>query len=60
MLFFGLTLAVGVLAVLGVQKMDIECVNPAAPQRLRIKHKSSGKTEAPTAYVPGAALLRQQ
>jgi hypothetical protein len=60
MLFFGLTLAVGVLAVLGAQKLDIECVNPAPPKRLRIKTKSAGKSEAPGGYVPGAAFLRQQ
>jgi hypothetical protein len=58
MLFFGLTLAGGVLVVLGVQKMDIECLNPPAPKHFRLKHKA-GKSEAAAAYVRGA-FLRQQ
>jgi hypothetical protein len=28
MLFFGITLAAGILVLLGVQKLDIECLNP--------------------------------
>ncbi len=30
MLFFGITLAVGVAAVLALQKLDVECLNPPA------------------------------
>ncbi len=30
MLFFGITFAAGIVAVLAVQKLDIECLNPPA------------------------------
>ncbi len=56
MLFFGLSLAAGVVAVLAVEKMDIECRNPAAPKRARSKRQA----DASVGFVPGAVFLRQQ
>ncbi len=59
MLFFGLTFAAGVAAVLAAQKMDIECVNPPAERRVWRTQKAT-RGEASADFVPGAAFLRQQ
>jgi hypothetical protein len=60
MLFFGLTVAAGVLALLGIQKLDIEGVNPPAPKRVSKKRKAAAKSASAGGYVAGAAFLRQQ
>lgn len=56
MLFFGLSLAAGVVAVLAAEKLDIECLNPPAQKRIRSKQKAASSV----GFVPGAVFLRQQ
>jgi hypothetical protein len=58
MLFFGLTFAAGIAAVLGAQKLDIECVKPPA-KRIRRRQKAA-RGEASPAFVSRMAFLRQQ
>jgi hypothetical protein len=56
MLFFGLSFAAGIAAVLAAEKLDIECLNPPAPKRARRKLKA----DSSAGFVPGAVFLRQQ
>ena len=48
MLFFVISLAVGIAAVLGAQKLDIEMLNPPAPKRPAAKPIA----KAPVALLP--------
>jgi hypothetical protein len=61
MLFFGISLAVGVVAVLGAQKLNIDGLNPPAARAAR-KRKASVRAPAPASvsFAPGTAFLRQQ
>jgi hypothetical protein len=65
MLFFVLTVAAGIVALLAAQKLDIEGVNPPAPRRSRPKNvfanrKADTRGAAPATFAPGAVFLRQQ
>jgi hypothetical protein len=65
MLFFVISLAAGVAAVLVVQKLDIELLNPPAPKRSVAKPampKQNVGVRGPASggYVPGSVYLRQQ
>jgi hypothetical protein len=57
MLFFGLSFAAGILALLAVQKMDVECANPPkAPRAPRAKSASRASAN----ILSGAVYLQQQ
>jgi len=64
MLFFVISLAAGIAAVLGVQKLDIEAMNAPAPKRPAPKASAAANTgaRAPAAggFVPSTACLGQQ
>jgi len=60
MLFFGLSFAAGIAAVIAAQKMDIECVNPEAPKRAARRRKAETRLPAADSFVSGGAYLRQQ
>jgi hypothetical protein len=60
MLFFGLTFAAGVVAVLAADKLDIECLNSPARKRVARKAKLDSRATATAGFVPGGVFLRQQ
>jgi hypothetical protein len=60
MLFFGLTLAAGVVAVLAAEKLDIEGLNPPARKRVPHQAKLDSRAPASAGFVPGGVFLRQQ
>ena len=60
MLFFGISVAAGVVALLAVQKLDIEGVNPPAPKRQRPIRKADTTSTASVGLPAGAVFLRQQ
>jgi hypothetical protein len=71
MLFFVISLAVGIAAVLGAQKLDIEMLNPPAPKRPAAKpiagargaaagHNAGTRAPASSGFIPGSVYLRQQ
>ena len=64
MLFFVLTVAGGIVALLAAQKLDIEGVNPPAPRvpsnSAFAKRKADTRAAAPAGFAPGAVFLRQQ
>ncbi len=57
MLFFGLSFATGIVAVVVAQKLDIECAN--APMPKRWTRRNADKRAGAVSY-PTAVLLRQQ